>query len=83
MPGLIALGMLKPAQANAIRSSYQEILRYHMAKARQEEKTLSDVDVLGLFHKNPEVFSLLEPLLTEEQVAMVMKRAGGADDGQA
>jgi hypothetical protein len=76
--GLVALGLLKPAQANAIRASYREILQHHrQSQAREDNQGLSNADVLRLMRDNPEILGLLEPLLTDEQVAMVMGRRNG------
>ena len=82
LAGLVALGLLKPAQANTIRGTYRDILQHHKSKAKEAEKGLSNADVLGLLRKHPEILSLLEPLLTEEQIAMVMKEVGGGGDGE-
>jgi len=82
IPGLLAMGMLKPAQANAICSSYREILRHHKDKAKEAESGLASADVMDLLRKNPQMLSLLEPLLTEEQVALVMKAVGSGGDGR-
>lgn len=82
MPGLVALGILKPAQASAIRGCYADILAYHRGRAKEAEKGLSNDDVRGLLRENPELLSLLEPLLTSEQVEMLMKDAGDGGHGK-
>ncbi len=79
LPGLIAIGILKPAQANAIRANYQEILKQHeKSQTRAGEAGLSNADVLELARQNPDILSMLEPILTQEQIALVLK--DGADD---
>lgn len=84
LPGLVALGVLKPAQANAIRGSYREILQYHQrSQVRDDRNGLSNVDVLELMRTNPRILSMLEPLLTQEQIAMVMRGGKGDAGGQA
>ena len=75
--GLVAMGKLKPAAANTIRSSFRDILQHHKAKTREAEKNLADGDVLGILAKDPMMLSLLEPLLSQDQIEMIMNRAGG------
>jgi len=81
LAGLVAMGLMKPAQANAIRAAFEVVLRHHKDKAKEAEKGLSNADVMELLRKDPQLLSLLEPLLTSDQVAMVMKAAGGSTDG--
>ena len=65
LPGLVALGVLKPAQANAIRGTYREILQYHQgSRARAGREGLPTPDVLELARKDPHLLSMLEPILT-------------------
>jgi len=78
---LAALGILKPAAANTIRSSYRDILQHYKAKDREAEKNLADSDVLEILEKDPRLLSLLEPLLSQDQVEMIMNRAGGSKKG--
>ena len=74
---LTAIGLLKPAQANAIRGSFREILMYHQKKAKESEQGISNVDVLEVFQQEPKLLSLLEPLLSQEQIDMILKNSGG------
>jgi hypothetical protein len=76
---LAAMGLLKPAQANAIRGSFREILMYHQRKAKESEQGISNVDVLDVFQQDPKLLSLLEPLLSQEQIDMILKSGGGGD----
>jgi hypothetical protein len=80
--GLVAMGLLKPAQAQAIRASYRELLQYHKTKARANAAS-TNLDVMDLLRKSPEMLNLLEPLLTDEQIAKVMESAGSGADEQA
>jgi len=75
---LAALGLLKPAQANAIRGSFREILLYHQKKAKENEQGISNIDVLDVFQKDPKLLRLLEPLLSQEQIDMILKNNGGS-----
>jgi hypothetical protein len=83
LTGLLALGLIKPAQANAIRAAFREILQYHKTATKQAEKTLSNADIMDILRKDPRLLSLLEPLLTEEQIDMVMRNTEKGRDGQA
>jgi len=79
LPGLITMGLIAPAQANAIARSLREVIRYHELRRSQSAAgaTLGDEDLLQTVRDNPQMLGLLEPLLTDEQVAMVI---GGAGD---
>lgn len=73
LPGLVALGILKPAQANAIRATYSEILRHHQRnQSRENQQGPASVDLLDAIRKQPELISLLEPLLSQEQIDLLM-----------
>ena len=76
---LAAMGLLKPAQANAIRGSFREILLYHQKKAKESEQGISNIDVLEVFQQDPKLLSLLEPLLSQEQIDMILKNSGGGN----
>ncbi len=83
LPGAVAMGMLKPAQASAMKSFYAEILRYRQkAESRGEHKSVPDADVIALLQKDPKLMAIMAPFLTDEQVDLVMGAEGGSD-GQA
>lgn len=73
LPGLIAMKILTAGQANAIRSSYETLLKEHGKSLNGQPRQLSDEDVMKVFREHPETLSLLEPLLTKDQVEMVIK----------
>jgi hypothetical protein len=81
LAGLVALGILRPAQANAIRGSYREILQHHgRSHARgSAQAAVSDADLLDLVRTNPALLNLLEPLLTKEQIDLVMRDGEGGN----
>ncbi len=82
LAGAVALGYLKAAQANSIRAMYTEILRHHQKnESRDDRKGIADADVVELMRKDPKVFSMMEPFLTDEQIDMVMKNAKDGDHG--
>ena len=73
LPGLIAMKVFTPGQANAIRSTYESLLKEHGKSLIGQSRQLSDEDVMKVFREHPETLSLLEPLLTKDQVEMVIK----------
>jgi hypothetical protein len=76
LSGLVALGMLKPAQANHIRGNLREILQYHYRQlGGSGAAAVADHNVLELLRQSPELMNLMTPILTDAQVAMVMKHA--------
>jgi hypothetical protein len=81
LPGLLAMNMIKPGQANAMRGAFRDVLQFHLQANRSGAADgLPDEDLLALLRKTPEMFSMLEPLLTDEQIDLVMKRATGGDE---
>ena len=70
--GLAAMGLLKVGQANAVRAAYRDILSHHKSKAKEAEKSPSNSDVMDLLRKDPKLLNLLAPLMTSEQIDMVM-----------
>ncbi|MBC8867948.1 MAG: hypothetical protein H8E44_00950 [Planctomycetes bacterium] len=76
---LAAMGLLKPAQANSIRGSFRDILSYHQKKAKENEQGISNADVLDVFQQDPKLLSLLEPLLSQEQIDLILKNSDGGD----
>jgi hypothetical protein len=74
---LVALGVLTPSKANTIRASLRDILQYHRNKSKQAEKGVANGDVLDILKKDPQLLSLLEPLLSQSQIDMIMKNANG------
>jgi len=77
LPGLITMGLLSPAQANAIARSLREVLRYHETQRAEAATgtTVHDDDLLRAVRENPQVLGLIEPLLTDAQVDMLMREA--------
>ena len=72
---LAALGMFKPAVANAIRSAFRDILQHHKNKAKEAEKNVANADVLQAVRNDPKMLSLLEPFLTQDMINSIMKNA--------
>lgn len=84
LPPLAALGVLKPAQANSMRAVYRDLLQHHGKKqSRNDHKGLSDANVLDLLQADPRILSMLEPILTEEQISMLFTNAKDGDSEQA
>ena len=84
LPGLVALKLLKPSEANAARAAYHEILEHHRRTASHDAAGgLPDRDVLDLARKDPRLLAMLEPLLSDEQIAMLAKDAADGRHGKA
>ncbi len=82
LAGAVAMGVIKPAQANTIRASYAEILRYHQKnESRNDRNGMADADVMEIMRKDPKMFSMMEPFLTDEQIDLVMKNAKDGGHG--
>jgi hypothetical protein len=84
LPGLVALGVLKPAAANAMRAAYAEMLRsLDGGAAADTHQPLVGSDVLAHMREHPELIHLLGSLLTDEQVDLLMAETSEDKDGQA
>jgi len=83
LPALVALRMLTTAQANTIRATYTAMLQHHrQQRTKSDHCAGADNDALiAQLVRNPELANLLEPLLSKEQIAAIMARAGNGSDG--
>ena len=73
LPGLLAFNMIKADKSNAMLGAFREILRHHSsAKDPGRNAGIVDDDMLAVLRKNPELFQLLEPLLTDEQIELIL-----------
>jgi hypothetical protein len=79
LPGLVAMRILSPAQANSIRATYAEILRHHDRAQQGHATQLADDDVLKLWHDHPQMIDLLQPLLTQSQLELIMRESRDDD----
>jgi hypothetical protein len=85
MPGMVAFKLITPAQSNAMRAPLEAILRQHnwtATRAGQSEGRIANVDLMELARRNPEVLNMLAPVLTEEQITMVMKTTTDGSHGK-
>jgi hypothetical protein len=82
LPGLVAMRILSPAQANSIRATYVEILRNHDRARQGQSAQLADDDVLKLWRDQPQLIDLLHPFLTQRQLELIMREAR-ADERKA
>jgi len=76
LPGLIALGMIRANDANAMRAAYGVILQHHQrAQTAGVASAISDADVMKVLRTNPEMLNLLAPLLTDAQLELALKQS--------
>jgi hypothetical protein len=84
LPGLIAMKLVTTAQANSIRGVYSTILQQHRrTQSGRDQAQLDDAGMMAILRDNPNMLSMLAPLLTEEQIAAIMEDCEGTEDGQA
>jgi len=84
LPGLVAMGMLTPAQANSMRATYATILQHYQKTQSTPSHAPATADVVQAVRNNPELAALLEPLLTDEQIEALMQETredGDSSDG--
>ena len=70
---------MKPAQGNTVLASFREILKHHQNEAKENEQGISNFDVLEVLRQDPKMLSLLEPLLSQEQIDMILKNSDGCN----
>ncbi len=83
LPGMLAMGLIKPAQANAMRGVFKELLDHHREDRQQASGAVSTDDMIAAVRKNPALLKLFEPMLTDEQLDMVMNAVKEDQHGEA
>jgi hypothetical protein len=75
LAGCVAMGALPPAKANSMRGIYATILSYLDDASSVGANALSDDDVLKILRESPELLKFIKPLLTKEQIALIVREA--------
>jgi hypothetical protein len=75
MPGLIAIGLLPPAKANAMKGVYNTILAHVGDSPQNGAARIADEDVIKILQKQPELLRALQPFLTPEQLELIIREA--------
>lgn len=83
LPGMLALGLLKPAQANSMRGAFKELLDHHREDRQQARGTVATDDMIAAIRKDPGLLNLFAPMLTDEQFDLVMKAVQEDQRGEA
>ena len=84
LPGLIAMGYLTTAQANAIRQTLTAILQHHgKNRGREDQQTLKDPDVLAALRDHPELVNSFAAFMTDDQIDALMMATKDGGDGEA
>jgi hypothetical protein len=80
LPGLLTMGMIKPPTSNALRGVYHDLLQHYQCTGRDTAKPAQvDEDVIAILRENPAMLKLLEPLLTDEQLKMILQGLKNGD----
>lgn len=76
LPGLVALGTLTTAQANAIRATCMAILQQqHQQRDSSVRQGAAGDALVEALIRHPDLADLLEPMLTSDQLARLLKKA--------
>jgi hypothetical protein len=70
--GLVMMRIITPAQANVIQRNLAKILDDRHKCHRAERPLLSQETLADLCRQSPQVIALVEPFLTQEQLAFLM-----------
>jgi hypothetical protein len=78
--GLIMLGLVTPAQANAISRNLTASLNHlsHREKQSKQASVPSEADIANLWQKDPALFTMMEPFLSQQQIDAILRHR---DDG--
>ena len=71
--GLVALGLVAPARANVIQRGLKTILDGLSRERREAGHVEAQQGLAELCRRNPEMLRMLEPFLTDEQIAWVLE----------
>jgi hypothetical protein len=83
LPGMLALGLLKPAVANSMRGALKDLLDHHREDRQQASGTVATDDMIAAIRNNPALLNWFEKMLTDEQFDLVMKAVQEEQRGEA
>ena len=84
LPTMVAMGMLTVPKANAIKGFCQVILQRHgRDQTRGTSSALDQEQIVKMVRDNPDLLSLLEPFMSDEQIEAIIKAARGDDAREA
>jgi hypothetical protein len=83
LPGMLALGLLKPAAANSMRGALKDLLDHHREDRQPASGTVATDDMIAAIRKDPTLLNWLEKMLTDEQFDLVMKAVQEEQRGEA
>jgi hypothetical protein len=86
LAGLMTMGMIGPAQGNAVRGAIRDALQFQLRAQGATAPTASaplQAELLEQLRNNPQLLNLLEPLLSEEQIAAILKGITNGPQPQA
>jgi hypothetical protein len=76
LPGFVVMGLMTTSQANTLRATYNTILQYHQKRqAGGRGQSVDNAGLVDVLRKHPGLASALEPFLSDEQIAMLLKEA--------
>jgi hypothetical protein len=75
LPALNLAGMIDVRQANAYRAIYATILQHGQRRQASPTTAFDHPVLLELLRRDPSLANLLEPLLSQEQIARMMSQA--------
>jgi hypothetical protein len=75
LAGCVAMGVVSSPKANSMRGIYATMLSHLDDAAAVSAGALSDEDVLKTLRERPELLKFIKPMLTKEQVALIMREA--------
>jgi len=80
LPGLLAMGHLKPQKSNAMRAVYHDLLQHHQLRGRDTAQPAQvDEDMIAILREHPAMLKQFEPFLTEDLLKMILQELKNGD----
>jgi hypothetical protein len=79
---LLVMDVISASKANALRGIYTTLAEQQQSQRQGDGgRQLDDQWLITMLHRHPEMAKHLEPLLSDEQIAALMKQASEGDHG--
>lgn len=81
IPAALLCGVLTVAKANSMRAVYTSLLQHHQQRRRSGEERggVADDGLVEMLSRHPEYANLLEPFLSDEQIAALMAQTANEE----
>ena len=83
LPGLMLANLVTTSQANSMKGIYGTILQQlNRSQTGRKQGQVITPDLMQILRDSPELIDMIAPLLTDEQISILMKEAQDEQDGE-